>query len=92
MTAQMKCRAEQVKCIERVHTEMLQQRYGLRKRELRDKNGEGGVNEMLLFHGADKATLEAVINEGFDIRIANRGSLGRGDAADDIPCESYHFS
>ena len=82
MRARLYCRPERVKCIEHVHNEVLQQRYALWKEELRDKNGEGGVNEMLLFHGADKATLEAVINEEFDIRVTNQGSLGTGEAAD----------
>ncbi|KAK9832024.1 hypothetical protein WJX84_002179 [Apatococcus fuscideae] len=35
-------------------------------------------NDLKLFHGAGKHALEAIINEGFDIRVANAGSLGQG--------------
>lgn len=68
-----------MKRIERVQNPILWRRFALRRQELQDKHGPEGANESLLFHGADKATLEAVINEGFDIRVANQGSLGQGD-------------
>lgn len=68
--------------IERIQNEMLWRRYALRLSELRDRHGHHeGEQERLLFHGADKSTLEAVINEGFDIRVSNAGSLGQGGAS-----------
>ncbi|KAK9832573.1 hypothetical protein WJX84_000851, partial [Apatococcus fuscideae] len=71
-------RRHTVKRIERVQNPRLWRRFALRRKELRDEHGHEGDNESLLFHGADKSTLEAVINEGFDIRVANVGSLGLG--------------
>ena len=41
-------------------------------------HGFQGDNESLLFHGASQQALEAIVNEGFDIRVANPGSLGTG--------------
>lgn len=70
-----------MKRIERVQNPKLWRRYAFGRKELRDEHGHEGDNESLLFHGTDKATLEAVINQGFDIRVANRGSLGQGKAS-----------
>ena len=76
------CRRKTVKRIERVQNPKLWRRFVFGRKELRDEHGHEGDNESLLFHGTDKATLEAVINQGFDIRVANRGSLGQGKASD----------
>ncbi|KAK9843273.1 hypothetical protein WJX74_009568 [Apatococcus lobatus] len=69
---------EQVKCIERVQNKVLWRRFALRRNELQQKHGYSGSNDLKLFHGAGKHALEAIINEGFDIRVANAGSLGQG--------------
>ena len=61
---------------------MLWERYALRQREPCTKHGYQGDNENLLFHGADNLALEAIVNEGFDMRITNGGSLGRGNPHD----------
>ena len=72
-----RCRWE-VQCIERVQNKRLWERYAFRKKELLAMHGYTGDNESWLFHGADKLALEAIVNEGFDMRIANAGSLGKG--------------
>lgn len=72
------CRHVQVRCIERVQNKMLWRRFALRRKELQQKHGHLGSNDAHLFHGADKRALEAIVNEGFDIRVSKAGSLGQG--------------
>ncbi len=64
--------------IERVQNQRLWKRYSLRRSEMRETHGFQGEREQQLFHGTDKLTLEAIVNEGFDIRVSNAGSLGAG--------------
>lgn len=37
-----------------------------------------GINEQLLYHGTSSTVADIIIREGFDIRMANAGSYGRG--------------
>ena len=71
-------RQQQVKCIERVQNPMLWRRFALRRGELSDKHGAQHEMDTTLFHGTDKSICEAVVNEGFDIRVAKPGALGTG--------------
>ena len=72
-------RQQQVKCIERVQNPMLWSRFALRRGELNDKHGAQHEMDTTLFHGTDKSICEAVVNEGFDIRVAKAGALGTGE-------------
>ncbi|KAK9855141.1 hypothetical protein WJX84_001873 [Apatococcus fuscideae] len=84
---------ERVKRIERIQNRMLWARFALRQSELRQKHGHDGDNQQMLFHGADKATLEVVIKEGCDTRVCNKaGSLGLGTYFAEHSKYSAHYS
>lgn len=85
------CRQRKVRRIERVQNKILWARYAFRQAELRQRHGHQGENESLLFHGADKATLEAITNEGFDIRVSNAGTLGQGQTSALLSASWLHF-
>eukprot|EP00958_Prasinococcus_capsulatus_P020061 scaffold2552_cov380-Prasinococcus_capsulatus_cf.AAC.43 len=62
----------------RVQNRELWKKYCHRREELDRKSG-GSLNERLLFHGTDPASLMTIAREGFDDRVSNlSGALGAG--------------
>ena len=65
--------------MKRIQNPMLWRRFALRRQELINKTGRDSQGETLLFLGTDKMTMQAIVNEGFDMRVSNAGSMGRGE-------------
>ena len=67
-----------VHSLERIQNDMLWKFYALTRHRVATCNG-GDPNERLLYHGARaRENMDAIINFGFDMRVANSGSAGVG--------------
>ncbi|KAL9649388.1 hypothetical protein ABK040_014299 [Willaertia magna] len=67
----------QVKKIERIEHAELWNDYACLRLEIKHKNG-GNANEQHLYHGGDSATLQQIIDTGFDYRLCSKGNYGQG--------------
>ena len=69
-----------IKSLTRIQNYQLWPFYALNRDKIEKKNtGKGGANEMFLFHGARvKQNMDAIINSGFDTRVAANGLCGTG--------------
>ncbi|KAK9817931.1 hypothetical protein WJX72_004478 [[Myrmecia] bisecta] len=81
-------RRDRVHRIERVQNLRLWTKYCMRQDEIEHERGTHGINEQLLFHGADQGTIAIITSSGFDIRVSQlSGSLGAGTYF--AHCSSY---
>ncbi|XP_041365103.1 protein mono-ADP-ribosyltransferase PARP11-like [Gigantopelta aegis] len=71
-------RGRLVKSIRRIQNPRLWQKYLLTRKHMLDDFGAQKLNEQLLFHGSDAATVNAICKEGFDWRLCGQHGTAFG--------------
>ncbi|WAR26289.1 PAR11-like protein [Mya arenaria] len=56
--------------VHRVQNAQLWELFNLKKREMERKYGQGGANELHLYHGTRPDIVENIVHDNFDFRIA----------------------
>lgn len=70
----------QLKGIQRIQNKWLWEKYAFCRNRMRQKNGEGRVNEKRLFHGPSQTPPDSIYRSehGFDFRFGAHGLWGKG--------------